>query len=180
MIKPGAVLLGLALFLPGAARAGQGALPNGYGKATWGMSRAELLSAYRIVLAPPPEANGEGVWAVEGPSPGELTVSGAAIGEEEVRSVSFGFHPRWGLTIVHVRLKQAQPSQSLESWLRKEAARYGPPTAQEPGSKAAWENGTTHLELTFHRVSPLHPSPSDHLALVLWSVALRSKIEAEE
>jgi len=179
-MKAGVFLLGLVFLIPLSGHAGEGALPNGYGKATWGMSRSEFLSAYHIVMAPPRTAGGEGAWAVEGPAPGELTVSGAAIGEEEVRSVSFGFHLKWGLTIVHVRLKEAQSSQSFEALLPREVARYGPPMSQLPGPRVIWENGITHIELTIHRVSPLHPTPSDHLALVLWSIPLRSKVETEE
>jgi len=156
------------------------ALPTGFGKAVWGMTESELLSLYQIGLNPPKSANDDGVWAVEGPAPGELTVSGTALGETEIRSVSFGFHPKWGLSIIHIRFKEAKKKGELERLLPKWAGQYGPPKEQLPGPKVIWEDGVTHIELTYHIVSPIHPTPSDHLAMVLWSIPLMDKIEASE
>lgn len=157
------------------AAAEAASLPTGLGKATWGMTEPELISLYRITLAPPQSESAEGAWAVEGPAPGELTVSGEALGDSEARSVSFGFHPEWGLSIIHVRFKGIERPSSLDGLLSKWTARYGPPKERLPGPKVIWEDAVTHIELTYHVVSPLHPTPSDHFALVLWSIPLMEK-----
>ena len=169
---------GLFLFLFQAvpAPAEGPSLPPGFGKATWGMTSQELFSVYKIALAPPKGGAAEGPWAVEGPAPGELTVSGAALGEKEVRSISFGFHPQWGLSIIHIRFKEMEAASVPETLLPKWTARYGAPKERAPGPKMIWEDGLTHIELTVHRISPRHPTPSDHLALVLWSIPLMEKI----
>jgi len=157
-----------------------GSLQKGYGRATWGMSRDEFLSVYQMVLTSPRTSTPEGVWAVEGPAPGELTVSGVAIGEEQIRSVSLGFHPKWGLSIIHIRLNKPLSPASLDTLIPLGIARYGPPQERLPGQKVVWEDGVTHIEYTIHRVSPLHSTPSDHLAIVLWSISLMSKIDGED
>jgi hypothetical protein len=172
------VLLLLFLF-PSPGHPEGRSLPNGFGKATWGMTQEQLLSVYQIALAPPESGSGEGIWAVEGPAPGELTVSGAALGEAEIRSVSYGFHPKWGLAIIHIRLKGPDSPAAFEAVLPKWTARYGSPKERLEGPKAVWEDGETHIELTVHRVSPIHPAPTDHLAVVLWSIPLMDKIEIQ-
>jgi hypothetical protein len=172
------LVLLLPLLFPSPGHSAGAPLPNGFGKATWGMTETQFLSAYRIVLAPPESGSGEGVWAVEGPAPGELTVSGAALGEGEIRSVSFGFHPKWGLAIIHIRLKGPDSPEAFDAVLPKWTARYGSPKERLDGPKAVWEDGATHIELTIHRVEPLHPAPTDHLAVVLWSIPLMDKIES--
>lgn len=156
------------------------ALPAGFDKATWGMTKQQFLSVYGIHFAPPKGADDAGVWAVEGPAPGEMTVSGASLGEADIRSVSLGFHPKWGLAIIHVRFRDTQKPGELEILLPKWAAHYGTPKEQLPGPKVVWEDAVTHVELIYHKVSPRHPTPSDHFALVLWSVPLMEKIEASE
>jgi hypothetical protein len=163
------------------AQAAQGSvsLPPGFGKARWEMTPAQFLKAYQLALTLPKSARPEGVWAVEGPSPGEITVSGEGLGDEEIRSASFGFHPTWGLAIIHVRFKESPSGLPLEKLLPEWTDRYGPPKEKQP-DKFVWENGVTHIELTFHLVSERHPSPSDHLAMVFWSIPIREKIEAEQ
>lgn len=155
-------------------------LSSGFGKATWGMTEKEIIAVYQIVLEPPKSADPGGVWAFVGPAPGELTVSGEALEESEIRSVSFGIHPKWGLAIVHVRFKDTNDPNYVEKLLPKWTSRFGPPKARKPGPKIIWEDEQTHVELTYHTVSPRHPSPTDHLAIVLWSIPLMEKIEAEE
>lgn len=166
-------------FLSAGARAEGESLPTGFGKATWGMTKQEIFSSYQIVLASPKSEEAEGVWAVEGPAPGELTVSGEAIGEKEVRSVSFGIHPTLGLSLIHVRFKDTNSPTSLQTLIPKWTARYGPPKEKLPGPRVVWEDPVTHIELTYHTVSPRHPTSSDHLAIVLWSIPRMEKIEAE-
>lgn len=170
---------GLLLFV-GSAGAQPAALPAGFGKTTWGMTKEEIISIYQIVIAPPKSEAAEGVWAVEGPAPGELTVSGEAVGEKEVRSVSFGVHPKLGLSLVHVRFKDTNSPTHLQTLIPKWTARYGPPKEKLPGPRIVWEDPATHIELSYHTVSPRHPTSSDHLAIVLWSVPLMEKIEAME
>jgi len=160
--------------------AGAASLAEGFGKARWGMSEEDVLSNYGITLKPPERSDPGGVWAVSGPAEGELTVSGEALGEPEVRSVSFGIHPRWGLAIIHVRFNDTNDPGALDILLPKWTARFGPPKERKPGPKVIWEDAESHVELTYHTVSPRHPTPSDHLAIVLWSIPLMDKIEAEE
>ncbi|TAK06244.1 MAG: hypothetical protein EPO39_09410 [Candidatus Manganitrophaceae bacterium] len=157
--------------------AGAAALPSGFGKATWGMTQPEFMSVYKVQLIPPKQMNDIGPWAVQGPAPGELTISGAVLGEPEIRSISLGFHPTLGLTIIHVRFRDTNKPGEMERLLPKWAGAYGKPKEQLPGPKVIWEDQQTHIELTYHTVSPRHPTPSDHLALVLWSVPLMEKIE---
>jgi len=156
----------------------EGALPSGFGKATWGMTQPEFMSIYQVQLSPPKHMNDTGPWAVQGPAPGELTVSGGALGEPDIRSVSLGFHPKFGLTIIHVRFRDTNNPGELEALLPKWAGGYGKPKEQRPGPTVIWEDEKTHIELTYHTVSPRHPTPSDHMALVLWSIPLMEKIEA--
>ncbi|WDT75199.1 MAG: hypothetical protein MPW16_18280 [Candidatus Manganitrophus sp.] len=156
----------------------EAALPSGFDKATWGMTQPEFMSAYQVHLAPPKHMNDTGPWAVQGPAPGELTVSGGALGEPDIRSVSLGFHPKFGLTIIHVRFRDTNNPGELEALLPKWAGAYGKPKEQRPGPTIIWEDEKTHIELTYHTVSPRHPTPSDHLALVLWSIPLMDEIEA--
>lgn len=158
---------------------GAAALPTGFGKAAWGMTKEEIISSYQIVIAPPKSEAAEGIWAVEGPAPGELTVSGEAIGEKEVRSVSFGVHPKHGLSLIHIRFKDTNSPTHLQTLIPKWTSRYGPPTEQLPGPRVVWEDPTTHIELSYHTVSPRHPTSSDHLAIVLWSISRMEKITAE-
>lgn len=172
------LILGSVLF-PRLGTAASASLPNGFGKATWGMTKSDLIAQYRIVINPPDEPTAGGVWAVEGPAPGELTVSGEGLGEAEFRSVSFGIHPKWGLAIIHVRFKERLGGAPLDGLVAKWTSRYGPPKERVAGPKLIWEDGATHIELTYHIVSPLHPTPSDHLALVLWSIPLMDKIESQ-
>jgi hypothetical protein len=166
------------LFLGHAAQASV-SLPHGFGKARWEMTPPEFLKAYQLALTLPKSARPEGIWAVEGPSPGEITVSGAGLGDEAIRSASFGFHPTHGLAIIHVRFKERPSALPLEKVLPAWTDRYGPPKERQP-DKFVWEDGGTHIELTFHLVSESHPSPSDHLAIVLWSIPIREKIDAEQ
>ncbi len=171
----------IALYILGlqAGAAEAASLAEGFGKARWGMSEEEVLSVYGVVLAQPKRADPSGVWAVSGPAEGELTVSGEALGEPEVRSVSFGIHPKWGLAIIHVRFNDTNDPGYVEKQLPKWEARFGPPNERKPGPKIIWEDAASHVELTYHTVSPRHPTPSDHLAIVLWSIPLMEKIEAE-
>lgn len=154
-------------------------LPIGFGKTTWGMTKEELLTIYQIEITHPKTAEASGNWAVIGPAPGEVTVSGTALGEEEIRSVSFGFHPKWGLSVIHVRFADTNAPREMEKLLPKWTASYGPPKEQLPDPKVIWEDTTTHIELTYHVVTPRHPSPSDHMALVLWSILLMDRIGKE-
>ncbi|MBI3805717.1 MAG: hypothetical protein HY282_18350 [Nitrospirae bacterium] len=170
-------LLFLFVWLAGVATA---ALPTGFGKARWGMTEQELLAAYDIQLSPPKRMDDTGPWAIEGPAPGELTVSGTAFGEPNVRSISLGFHPEWGLTIIHVRFRDANKPGEIETLLPKWTGSYGKPKEQLPGPKVIWEDNVTHIEMTYHTVSPRHPTPSDHVALVLWNIPLMDKITASE
>jgi len=167
------------VFVLSAGGAGAEGLPSGFGKATWGMTKQEIIASYRIVLVPPKSEEAEGVWAVEGPAPGELTVSGEAIGEKEVRSVSFGVHPMLGLSLIHIRFKDTNSPTFLQTLIPKWTARYGPPKEKLPGPRVVWEDVATHIELTYHTVSPRHPTSSDHMAIVLWSIPRMEKIEAE-
>jgi len=155
-------------------------LSPGFGKTRWGMTEQEIVAAYNIVLAPPKSADPGGVWAFVGPAPGELTVSGEALEEPEVRSVSFGIHRKWGLAITHVRFKNTNDPKFVEKLLPKWITHFGTPKAKKPGPKIIWEDSETHVELTYHTVSPRHPSPTDHLAIVLWSIPLMDKIDAEQ
>ncbi len=154
-------------------------LLKGFGKVTWGMSLEEVIAAYQVVLKMPKRADPGGIWAFEGPADGELTVSGEALGEADIRSVSFGIHPKYGLSIAHIRFKDANDPNYVEKLLPKWTARLGPPKEQLPGPKVIWRAGDTHIELTYHTVSPRHPTPSDHLAIVNWHIPLMEKIEAE-
>ncbi len=168
------------IFLLAAGVEAEAALPSGFGKATWGMTQQEFMSVHKVQLAPPKQMNDAGPWAVQGPAPGELTVSGGALGEPDIRSVSLGFHPELGLTIIHVRFRDTNHPGELEKLLPKWGGPYGKPKEQRPGPTIIWEDEKTHIELTYHTVSPRHPTPSDHLALVLWSIPLMEKIEASE
>lgn len=154
-------------------------LPKGFGKAAWGMTEEEIVSSYKLAMIPPKSEDADGVWAVEGPAPGELTVSGEALGEKEVRSVSFGIHPKLGLSLIHIRFKDTNSPTHLKALIPKWTARYGPPTQELPGPRIVWEDPITHAELTYHTVSPRHPTSSDHLAILLWSIPLMEKIEGE-
>jgi hypothetical protein len=179
MNKIGWILFAI-LILSGRPGGAEGAsLPGGFGKTVWGMTRAEIISTYRIVIAPPKDEDAEGIWAVDGPAPGELTVSGEAIGEKEVRSVSFGVHPKLGLSLIHVRFKDTNSPTHLQTLIPKWTTLYGPPKEKLPGPRIVWEDLKTHIELTYHTVSPRHPTSSDHLAIVLWSIPLMEKIEGE-
>lgn len=155
-------------------------LLNGFGKAAWGMSMGEVVQAYQVVFKMPERTDPGGVWAFQGPAEGELTVSGEALGEADIRSVSFGIHAKYGLAIVHIRFKDANDPKFVEQLLPKWMARLGPPKEQLPGPKVIWTVGETHIELTYHTVSPRHPTPSDHLAIVNWHIPLMEKIEAEK
>lgn len=177
-MKKSVKFISILIFLVAGVEVEAAALPPGFGKATWGMTQQEFMSAYKIQLIPPKHMSDAGPWAVQGPAPGELTVSGGAMGEADIRSVSLGFHPEWGLTIIHVRFRDTNNPGEMERLLPKWAGSYGKPKEQLPGPTVIWENETTHIELTYHTVSPRHPTPSDHLALVLWSVPLMKKIEA--
>lgn len=154
-------------------------LSPGFGKTVWGMERQEIVDLYQIELKQPESADPGGVWAFFGPAEGEFTVSGEALGEPDVRSVSFGIHPKWGLGIAHVRFKNTNDPKFIEKLLPKWIGRFGPPKERKPGPKIIWEDAETHVELTYHTVSPRHPSPTDHLAIVLWSIPLMEKIESE-
>lgn len=171
----------LSFFFLQAAEAKEApSLKAGFGKVTWGMTLEEVVSAYQIVMLMPKTRDPGGVWAFEGPSDGELTVSGEALGEADIRSVSFGIHPKYGLAIVHTRFKDANDPNFVEKLLPKWTARLGKPKAQLPGPKVIWEIGETHIELTYHTVSRKHPSPSDHLAIVNWNIPLLEKIQTEK
>lgn len=161
------------------AKAEAAPLAAGFGKATWGMTLDEIVSVYQIQLIQPKSAVAEGIWAVLGPAPSELTVSGEALDEAEVRSVSFGIHPKLGLAIIHVRFKDTNDPAYLDKLLPKWTARFGTPKERKPGPKIIWEDEASHVELTYHTVSLRHPTPSDHLAIVLWSIPLMDRIEAE-
>ena len=179
-VKKGVIGIVGFLCLLGAARGEEASsLTPGFGKVRWGMTNEAIIDAYHIVLKMPDRADPVGEWAFFGPAPGELTVSGEALGEPEIRSVSFGVHPKWGLAIAHVRFRDTNDPGYVEKLLPKWIARFGAPKARRPGPKIIWEDGTTHVELTYHTVSPRHPSPTDHLAIVLWSIPLMKKIEAE-
>ncbi|MFQ5596450.1 MAG: hypothetical protein ACE5GK_00210 [Nitrospiria bacterium] len=167
------------LILARAAAADRETLAEGFGKSKWGMTLDEIVSVYQIELNQPKSADAEGTWAVLGPAPGELTVSGEALGEAEVRSVSFGIHSKFGLAIIHVRFKDTNDPKYVEKQLPLWEARFGTPKERRPGPKIVWEDAESHVELTYHTVSPRHPTPSDHLAIVLWSLPLMEKIEAE-
>ncbi len=173
------MLLVLSLIVALDAKAETAPLAAGFGKATWGMTLDEIVSVYRIQMIRPKSAVAEGIWAVAGPAPGELTVSGEALGEAEVRSVSFGIHPNLGLAIIHVRFKDTNDPAYVDKLLPKWTARFGTPKERLPGPKIIWEDEGSHVELTYHTVSLRHPTPSDHLAIVLWSIPLMDKIEAE-
>ncbi|GEM_PF-1927499 len=152
-------------------------LKAGFGKVTWGMSADEVIAAYEIVMKMPERADPGGIWAYEGPSDGELTVSGEALGEADIRSVSFGIHEKYGLSIVHIRFKDANDPDFVQKLLPKWTARLGKPKAQLRGPKVIWEIDETYIELTYHTVSPRHPSPSDHLAIVNWHMPSLEKIQ---
>lgn len=152
---------------------------TGFGKSSWGMNKDEILSAHQVILKSPTSSDASGIWAIEGPAPGELTISGEALGEPDVRSVSYGVHPKWGLAIIHVRFKETNDPGHVEKQLPLWSARFGEPTERKPGPKIIWEDEQTHIELTYHTVSLRHPTPADHLAIVLWSKTLMAKIEAE-
>ncbi len=173
-------IMGLFLALSHTTFTEAGTLPDGFGKTTWGMSFEEVISVYQVKLLPPKSADPGGIWAIRGPAPGELTVSGEALGEPEVRSVSFGIHQKWGLVIVHVRFKNTNDPSHVEKLLPKWTAEYGPPKEKRPGPKVIWEDTETHVELTYHTVSLRHPTPSDHLAIVLWNIPMMDKLDAQE
>lgn len=154
-------------------------LKTGFGKVTWGMSLEEVVGAYNIVMKMPERRDPGGIWAFEGPSDGELTVSGEALGEADIRSVSFGIHPEYGLAIVHTRFRDANDPKFVDKLLPKWTARLGKPKAQLRGPKVIWEIGETYIELTYHTVSRKHPSPSDHLAIVNWDMPRLDKIQNE-
>jgi len=153
---------------------------TGFGPSTWGMNQEEVLTATQVILNPPTSSDASGIWAIVGPAPGELTISGEALGEAEVRSVSYGIHPQWGLAIIHVRFKDTNDPDYVEKQLPRWIDRFGEPTERKPGPKVIWEDAQSHIELTYHTVSLRHPTPADHLAIVLWSKPLMEKIEAEE
>lgn len=178
MMKKNMIFISMIVLLLASVELNAAALPSGFGKATWGMTQQEFLSAYKIRIKPPEEVSDSGPWAVQGPAPGEMTVSGSAVGESDIRSISLGFHPKWGLTIIHVRFRDTNKPGELEKLLPKWAGSYGKPKEQRPGPTVIWEDEKTHIELTYHTVSPRHPTPSDHLALVLWNIPLMEKIEA--
>jgi len=173
-------LLGLSLVLSMTPRSEGATLPTGFGKTSWGMTMEDIIASYQIAMLPPTSTDAAGIWAVEGPAPGELTVSGEALGEVEVRSVSFGVHPEWGLAIAHVRFKDTNNPSHVERLLPKWTAKFGPPKERRPGPKIIWEDAETHIELTYHTVSLRHPTPSDHLAIVYWSIPLMEKITSSE
>lgn len=171
----------LCVFSLGFAEAKEApSLKTGFGKVTWGMSLEEVISAYQIVMLMPKSRDPGGIWAFEGPSDGELTVSGEALGEADIRSVSFGIHPKYGLSIVHTRFKDANDPKFVDRLLPKWTARLGKPKAQLRGPRVIWEIGETYLELTYHTVSRKHPSPSDHLAIVNWNIPRLKKIQTEK
>lgn len=171
----------LLIFFLGSIHVAQASSPiTGFGKSAWGMTQAEILSAHQVILKSPTSNDASGIWAVKGPAPEELTISGEALGEMDIRSVSYGVHPLWGLAIIHVRFKDANDPDHVEKQLPKWAARFGEPTSRKPGPKIIWEDAQTYIELTYHTVSLRHPTPADHLAIVLWSKNLMAKIEAEE
>jgi hypothetical protein len=179
MKKTVSVLFAILILSAGSGRAEAVSLPAGFGKAAWGMTKQEIISSYQIVMVPPKSEAAEGIWAVEGPAPGELTVSGEAIGEKDVRSVSFGIHPALGLSLIHIRFKDTNSPSHLQTLIPQWTARYGPPKEKLPGPRVVWEDPTTHIELSYHTVSPRHPTSSDHLAIVLWSIPRMEKIETE-
>ncbi|MFQ5580730.1 MAG: hypothetical protein ACE5FZ_08960 [Nitrospiria bacterium] len=144
------------------------------------MSWEEVIKAYQVKLLPPKSADPGGIWAIRGPAPGELTVSGEALGEPDIRSVSFGIHEKWGLVIAHVRFKNANDPSHVEKLLPKWTAEFGVPKEKRPGPKIIWEDSETHIELTYHTVSLRHPTPSDHLAIVSWSIPLMNKLDDQE
>ncbi len=155
-------------------------LKQGFGKVKWGMNREEVISAYQVVLKNPLTPEPGGIWAFEGPSQGELTVSGEALGEKDIRSVSFGIHKKYGLVIAHIRFNNANDPGFVDKLLPKWTARLGQPKERLPGPKVVWIVGDTHIELTYHTVSPRHPTPSDHLAIVHWNIPLMEKVELEK
>ncbi len=175
------IFSGVVLFLVPlhVARASSPVTATGFGQSTWGMNQEEILLAHQVSLKTPTSRDASGIWAIVGPAPGELTISGEALGEIEVRSVSYGIHPKWGLAIIHVRFKDTNDPGYVEKQLPLWIARFGEPTERKPGPKVIWEDVQTHIELTYHTVSLRHPTPSDHLAIVLWSKPLMEKIEAE-
>ncbi len=179
LMKTITIVTSFLFFLGAAAAAENTSLINGFGKTSWGMTQEEIISIYQIVLAPPRSADPGGVWAFVGPAPGELTVSGEALGDQEIRSVSFGIHPKLGLAIAHIRFRDTNDPEFVEKLLPKWMGRLGEPKARFPGPKVVWEKESTHIELTYHTVSPRHPSPTDHLAIVLWNIPLMKKIESE-
>ncbi len=176
----------LLILLPGlfvlntAAAKEAPSLKTGFGKVTWGMSLEEVVSAYQITMKMPQRTDPGGIWAFKGPSDGELTVSGEALGEVDIRSVSFGIHEKYGLSIVHTRFRDANDPKFVEKLLPKWTARLGKPKAQLRGPKVIWEIGETYIELTYHTVSRKHPSPSDHLAIVNWDMPRLEKIQNEK
>jgi hypothetical protein len=179
MKKRVSIFVMLLIFSGGGGVVQGASLPKGFGKAAWGMTEQEIVASYKLAMVPPKGEDAEGIWAVEGPAPGELTVSGEALGEKEVRSVSFGIHPKLGLSLIHIRFKDTNSPTHLQTLIPKWTARYGPPTQQLPGPRIVWEDPITHVELTYHTVSPRHPTSSDHLAIVLWSIPLMERIEGE-
>lgn len=181
LLKSLVTILAVGLFFlnPAAAKEAP-SLKAGFGKVSWGMNMAEVIAAYEIVMQMPKNRDPGGIWAYEGPSDGELTVSGEALGEVDIRSVSFGIHEKYGLSIVHIRFKDANDPDYVEKLLPKWTARLGKPKAQLRGPKVIWEVGETYIELTYHKVSPKHPSPSDHLAIVNWSMPRLEKIQTEK
>ncbi len=176
------ILIALVFFtLPSISEAKEApSLLKGFGKVTWGMNMEEVVAAYQIAFKMPQHSHAGGIWAFEGPADGELTVSGEALGEADIRSVSFGIHPKYGLSITHIRFKDANDPDFVDQLLPKWTKRLGPPKERLPGPRVLWRVGDTHIELTYHTVSVRHPTPSDHLAIVNWDIPLMEKIEAEK
>lgn len=174
-------ILSVLFFMVSVAQAADApSLKKGFGKVKWGMSFDEVLSAYQVVLKNPLTPKPEGIWAFKGPSKGELTVSGEALGEKDIRSVSFGIHKKYGLVIAHIRFNNTNDPSFLDKLLPKWTARLGQPQERLPGPKVIWTVGDTHIELTYHTVSPRHPTPSDHLAIVNWNIPLMEKVELDK
>lgn len=170
-------------------------LPRGYGKALWGMKMEEVIRLYNIELRPPSTLDGvrSEAWAVIGPAPEELTVSGRLLGDPEVRSVSFAFHPRHGLAVIHVRFLEELRSVPFDEFRTKLIHRFGEPKEINEdvelrghgdvvfrSPQIIWEDTETHLELNFHRILGGRDAHLDHYALVIWSKPIKAQVEAEQ